>query len=110
VNVATRDSWAVPAGIIAIAIGLMFSRFLIDLPLKTSALFVSGGIMFLGGAVGIELHTAWYNEINYTDSLPYMLWTIVEEGLEMFGVIVFVYALVSYMEKDAGNPSIVLQK
>ena len=72
-------------------------------------LFVVGGIMFLGGAVGIELHVEWYNEINYTDSLPYMLWTIVEEGLEMFGVIVFIYALVSYMKTNGDNPSIVLR-
>ena len=109
VNAATRSSWAIPAGAIAVAIGLMFSRFLISLPLKTSVLFVIGGIIFLGGAVGVEVHTEWYNEINYADSLPYKLWTIVEEGLEMFGVIIFIYALVSYMEMDTGNPSVVLR-
>ena len=37
------------------------------------------------------------------------LWTIVEEGLEMFGVVVFIYALVSYVDKDTQNPSVVLK-
>ena len=49
-----------------------------------------------GGAVGVEHFTD--AEVN---SLHYNMWTALEEGMEMFGVMVLIYAVLDFMQGDA---------
>jgi len=93
-------SWALPLGIVACAVGAFYLPFLWSLPLRTSALFGLAGGIYLGGAVGVELATEWYAEWHLLNTLDYNLWTALEEGMEMGGVLLFIRALVRYVEPD----------
>ena len=64
-------------------------------------LFLLAGAIYGGGAVGVEHFTD--SEVN---SLHYNMWTALEEGMEMLGVIVFIYALLDYLR---GSPERVVR-
>jgi hypothetical protein len=96
INTVISITWAIPFGILALVIGLSFFPFLWALPKHTRNTFVLGGILFVGGAIGIEMIGAPMVE----DAMPYNLLTIVEEGMEMFGVIVFLAGLLRFMRRQ----------
>ena len=55
------------------------------------------GAVFVGGAVGVELATEPYLYDDALDTMAYNLWTPVEEGMEIGGVIMFLSALFDYL-------------
>ena len=89
VNTAIEINWAIPGGIIALLAGAYFVPFLLKLPSRVRGLMVLSGILFLGGAVGVELLSADMDE----ESSEYLMAVAVEEGLEMFGVWLFLRTL-----------------
>lgn len=91
-------SWAVPGAVLAALIGGLYLMFLVRLDRKTAIQFVIGGAIFVGGAVGVELYTEPYLENDQLNTLAYNLWTAVEEGMEMSGVLIFLGALLRSMK------------
>lgn len=96
-------SWTIPGGIAAAIFGLAYLRFLWHLPARTRWLFIVAGCIFVGGAVGVERYTDWYDEQDLLNTLAYNLWNTVEEGMEMAGVVLFIYALLEYMRLDGDS-------
>ena len=90
-------TWAIPAGIMALAIAAAFVPFLLHLPTDTAVRFVLAGGTYLAGAVGIEIVGNSLVGQQLSDTLAYKMTTFAEEGLEMFGVILFLHALLRYM-------------
>lgn len=104
--------WVVPAAVFILVIGLAYIRFLIHLPIGTLALFVVAGTIFVGGSIGLEMVQA-----SLTSSSAELAqnvepehgasWWIVrlslEELLEFVGVLVFCYALFSYLGSHAAR-------
>ncbi|MDA0746457.1 MAG: hypothetical protein O2954_08050, partial [bacterium] len=95
-------SWGIPGGILAAIFGLMYLRFLWHLPAQTRWLFIVSGCVFLGGAVGVEMWTDWYDDNKLLNTLAYNLWTTVEEGMEMGSIVLFIHALLGYMRQEHG--------
>jgi len=93
VNSIMEPSWAWGGLIIVLAFGIYFIPFLRTLPRHTLRQFVVAGFVFVGGAVIMEL----IGEPIDGDSLAYALSTWVEEGMEMFGVILFTRAQLDYL-------------
>lgn len=93
VNSVVEPSWAWGGLIIVLAVGLYFIPFLRSLPRHTFRQFVVAGAVFVGGAVIMEL----IGEPIDGDSLAYAMSTLVEEGMEMFGVILFTRAQLNYL-------------
>lgn len=93
VNSIVEPSWAWGGLIIAIVLGIYFIPFLRSLPRHTFRQFVLAGAVFVGGAVIMEL----VGEPIDGDSLAYAMSTFVEEGMEMFGVILFTRAQLDYL-------------
>ena len=84
---------------IALVVGLVFLKFLLRLPTKTKRLFIMAAVIYLGGALGLEL---WSNYLHHVHS-HYFWFRIVqslEEVFELFGIVIFNYALLLHMEKD----------
>lgn len=84
-NTAIEINWAIPGGIVALLTGVAFIPFLMALPRRRAALYIVSGLVFVAGAVVIEL----LSEDMDSDSLPYMLAVAVEEGCEMLGAWLF---------------------
>ena len=92
-------SWAVPGGIAAVCIGLAFVPFMRHLPLWVGILFLISGVLYIGGAVGMEMVGVPID----ADTLSYNLVTAVEEGMEMAGVLLFLSSLLRYMQVPGGG-------
>jgi len=103
--------WVVPSAIFVLVVLLAYIRFLAGLPRRTLILFVVAGTIYVGGAIGVEMIQAQLTFINTTGSEQVatannsLSWWMVrlnlEELFEVVGIIVFCYALLSYMDPHA---------
>jgi hypothetical protein len=83
--------WTVVGFPILVLVAVAYAPFLWHHRWRTALLFVLAGVIYGGGAVGVEHFTD--SEVN---SLHYNMWTALEEGMEMIGVVVFIYALLDH--------------
>ena len=74
-----------------------YLRFLFGLPARTRRLFLVAGSLYVGGAIGIELVGGRHAYLYGTQNMGYEMIVTFEEFLEMMGIVVFIYALMSYM-------------
>ena len=95
-------AWVVPAIILVLFLAVFFFKFWLNLPSKTRFAFLIAAGLYLGGAIGVELIDGGYAEIHGTDNPIYIYLTTIEESLEMFGVVCFIWALLGYIA-DAFN-------
>jgi hypothetical protein len=94
-------SWTVPGAIVAGAAGLYFIPFLLKIPRPLAMRFVLAGGVYLGGALGVEVLTDPYLENDELNTLPYNLWTALEEAKEMGGVLIFLGGLFPRLHQGA---------
>jgi hypothetical protein len=90
-------AWVIPGITVVFVLTLFFLRFLLRLPAKARFTFMIAAILFIGGALGLELVGGRYDELHGQTNLTYSMIATVEESLEMAGVIVFIYALLKYI-------------
>lgn len=76
---------------------LLYLRFLLRLPPRIRNLFILAGLFYVGGAVVVEAMSANRYALDGGVTFPYLAIATVEELLEMWGVALFIYALLSYM-------------
>jgi len=95
-------AWLLPA-LAGVVIVLGFYRpFWQRLPQQSRRLALAALATFLSGAVGMEMLAGLY--VSYAQQWNRLLWammTLIEEGLEMAGVLILIYALLSYMANYA---------
>jgi hypothetical protein len=100
--------WVVPGAAVVLVFVLAYLRFLIRLPQETRRLFLVAGTLFVLGALGLEILTAriiyefggiesWRENAGAIPQIIAGIITSIEELLEMLGIVVFVYALLSYI-------------
>ncbi len=100
INTAYDESlWAgLSVGIVFLT-GLGYIPFLWRHRWRTSGLFLLSGILFAAGSVGLEQYSG--ADLN---SLRYNMLTGLEEGLEMAGVILVIYAVLDLMHAADKKP------
>jgi len=90
-------AWIIPGILLVLALGLFFLGFVWRLPATTRSTIILAATLYLAGAIGIEMIGGVYDETYGDANLTYAMIAAVEEGLEMAGLIVFLYALLGYM-------------
>jgi hypothetical protein len=100
--------WVVPGAIFVLAVLLAYARFLLHLPKRTRLLLLAAGGVFVVGAIGVEMlgsRLVFENVVQSRGKLqpasvnPQVMIVVavaIEELLEMLGIVIFVYALLSY--------------
>jgi hypothetical protein len=93
-------AWVIPGAALVALVGAIYLGFLFRLPAPTRWRFVLAGGLFVGGALGLEmvggaLYTA------YGMGVETALESVVEEALEMAGIVVFIHALLVYLGQVA---------
>ncbi len=89
---------------------LSYLKFLVHLPRKTRLLFFVAGTIFVSGAIGAEMFAGRYEELYGFENMTHVMITAVEEFCEMFGIVVFIYALLSYMNLNLTEVHFCMQK
>jgi hypothetical protein len=91
--------WQLAAVPFLIIFGLMYLRFLFHLPPRIRNLFILSGVIYVGGAFFGDAVQANQLALAGGEKLTMLYLTIgtVEELMEMLGIALFIYTLLSYM-------------
>ena len=90
-------TWVVPALAFIAAIAIAFLRFVRHLPRFTRHRMLLASLLFLAGAIGLEMLGGWYSSMHGERNPVWVALATLEETLEMVGLTVFVYALLTYI-------------
>lgn len=93
-------AWVIPFGILLAFFLVVYFRFWYRLPSRTRALVLVGGVLYVGGAVIVELFAGAYVSNHGKTGMSYSLLVGLEESMEMFGAIVFLYAMLDYLARN----------
>ena len=93
-------TWVIAGMAFVLIFVLAYLRFLAALPPKTRLLFIVAGTVYIGGALGMEMVGARYAYLYGREPMTYQMIAHVEDVLEMLGVVVFIYALLSYISSQ----------
>lgn len=104
--------WVIFGILVVLVVGIGYLRFLANLPPATRWRFIIAGAVFVGGAIVVEMLSArveqaaglhlqpdgWEGRGDFT--LEYMWYVVVEESLEMLGIVLFIDALLRYVQSE----------
>jgi hypothetical protein len=98
--------WVIPAAVIVAVLAALFLPFIRALPQVTRRALLIAAVVYLGGALGMELPLGWWTEHAGKNNIGYALIDWVEEILEMIGASLAVVALVEHRRTvgDTGEP------
>ncbi len=96
-------TWIIPYGIALTLLTLIYWKFVMALPRQITILFVTSAVVFVTGAIGFELLGGRQYEAHGANNIVYAIFYSCEELLEMLGVAIFIYALLLYITRHAGN-------
>jgi len=95
-NSSIEINWAIPGAILVLFLAAAYVPFLLSLRAKLALLFVLSGAIFVSGAIVTEL----LSEDMESDSWGYAMAVALEEGLEMFGALLFLYVNLRELGKN----------
>lgn len=98
-------SWVLPAGCMVAILGWIYLPFLRALPHRNRVRFVRSGIIYVTGALLLELPLGWWTEQFGSHNLVYGLIDLVEESMEIAGASLFLYALAQELSLRLGTES-----
>ncbi len=96
--------WVVPAIIVVAASLPICIRFVRQLDVAMRSLFVGAAVLYVGGALGVELVGGWLCQTRGAGDPSYVASAIVEESAEMAGIIVLLYALFAQLRSNVSGP------
>jgi hypothetical protein len=96
-------SWVVLFGGLFVLLCAVYIKFYLSLPNRTKILFATAAIIFITGAVGLEMIGGSIAAESGESTMVYSVAVAGEEFMEMFGVVVFIYALLLYMKSNKYN-------
>jgi hypothetical protein len=91
-----QNAWVIPYGIFLFATVAYFLKFVLGLPKTIRNLFFISGFIYVTGALGFEILEG-HIEMFYGRGTLLNICVIIEETMEMCGVITFIYALLLYI-------------
>lgn len=99
-------AWVIPYMIGLVLFVAAYTKFLLTLPKRIMCLFILSGFTFVFGAIGFEMLGAKEVESFGYGTVVYSVLFTCEEFLEMTGIALFIYTLLSYLATDSNGLSI----
>lgn len=93
-------AWVIPYGLALAIFLLAYLRFLLGLPKNIMMLFIVSGGVFIAGAMGVESFGGRHYEVYGNANITYALFYTLEEFLEMLGIVLFIYTLLTYIASE----------
>lgn len=95
--------WILPASILLFVFLVIFRKFIFSLPQKTKTLFILAGLIYVTGALGMESVSGYIADTPGLNVRAYAIASTIEELLEMLGIVVFINALLSYIQSQVSD-------
>jgi hypothetical protein len=89
--------WVIPGAILVAWFAKSYWGFIHRLPARSRFHFVMAASIYIGGALGMEMLGSAYSKIYGQQNLIYALLATLEEVMEMIGIVIFIYGLLSYL-------------
>ncbi|MDX1371449.1 MAG: hypothetical protein R3321_03225 [Nitrososphaeraceae archaeon] len=93
-------AWIIPGTIFLLILAITYYKFLFYIPRRTMLLFITSGIIFVCGAIVTEALGGNYVDTHQYRDFTYVIFTTVEESLEMIGLSLFIYSLLDYINNE----------
>ena len=106
VNSLSPISWTIPFGLLALVVGAWLLPFVWRLPPATRFGIIAAGVIYVTGAVGIELVSSQFFDESNKRQFDYAFFTVAEEGMEMLGIVVLIRTLLKHMEREGGQAAL----
>jgi hypothetical protein len=90
-------AWIIPGFVIVLVIAIIYFRWILALPSRTRTLFITAGIVFVTGGLVLEGIGAYLADESFMNT-SYLVAATAEEGLEMLGVSIMLYAVLCHLE------------
>ncbi len=90
--------WVIPAAAIVAVLVVAFIPFVRALEATTRRRLILAGVVYVGGALIMELPLGWWTEQHGTDGFGYAIIDWVEETLEMIGATLALTALLAHRD------------
>jgi hypothetical protein len=101
-------TWVVPGAVVVVAFALCYQGFFRRLPRPVRQRVFLAGLLYLGGALGMEMLGARHAATHSVDTLFYKAVLVsIEEGMEMAGIIVLIGALL--LQLSSSRPILMLR-
>jgi hypothetical protein len=101
--------WVLAGAVFVLFVGLILLRFLIRLPPRTRWGFVVSGVVFVSGALGVEVLEANHDVRYGQQTFGFAMFVAVEEGMEMIGVLIFLHTLLAYIATYLSDTPVLLR-
>lgn len=95
--------WLLPYAMIMLVIAVPYTRFILCLSAGTRRRFILAGVVFLSGAVGLEIVGGLYYEAVGEGSIIFVAVESLEDLLEMAGIVIFIHALMCHICTEFGE-------
>jgi len=92
-------SWMIPGAILVVLGALFFRSFVFRLPGRTRQWFIVAGGVYITGVLGLEAVGSVLADDTWVNTSYFVVSTL-EEVLEMVGILIFLYALLAYLERQ----------
>jgi hypothetical protein len=101
-------AWVIPASIGLFALGLIYLRFVLNLPRRTRSLLILSAAIYVGAALGLEMVEGLHHARHGNETATYITLVAIEEIMEMSGIALFLYALVDHARQQWGGRGITI--
>jgi hypothetical protein len=95
--------WVLPYLILLLFLGIYFVRFFLEMDRKTLLRFSIAFSVYVTGAAGFEMIESHYHQTYGTYHFMYKLFVTIEETMEMTGTIIFIRALLLYINENLND-------
>jgi hypothetical protein len=102
-------AWVIPGGFFVLGFLFLFWKFLSDVPAETRRGLLLAGLAYCSGCLVMEMIGGRYLSLHGED-FNYSLMCVLEESLEMTGVILFLRSLLSYLADHVGSLTVQIQR
>jgi len=96
-------AWVIPGAVFVALAGFACLGFLRALPVPIALQFVAAGGIYVGGALGLEVFGGWLYATYGEADLRYICVATLEESCELFGLILFLRAILVHFEQTFGR-------
>jgi len=94
-------AWVIIAIPVLLILAIFYAKFVISLPGKTRNQFILAAVLFLSGALGLEMLGGFWFDVEVNGLYLSSILITFEELLENLGVVVFISALLTYIQMQS---------
>ena len=101
-------AWVIPGMALVTLVGLAYLPFLLAQPGRTRLVFLTAGLFYVGGALGMELVGGKLLSAYGEESLAYVIAFCTEEIMEILGATLFAAGLLGHLKRRFGGAVLVI--